>query len=124
MIERSALRISNPPPKPLLIWDGDCHFCRHWVERWRDITGDAVDYETSQNAAAKFSEIPADQIRKSVTYINRNGEVFFGAEAVYRALQCRSSRNWLTWSYDHVPGFAVLSELSYRIVAQNRKIFS
>jgi lipase maturation factor 1 len=124
MIERSALRISNPPPKPLLIWDGDCHFCRHWVERWRDITDDAVEYETSQNAAAKFSEIPADQFRKSVIYINRNGEAFFGAEAVYRALQCRSSRNWLAWSYDHVPGFATLSELSYRIVAQNRKIFS
>lgn len=124
MTEESRLRVSNPPPKPLLIWDGECHFCRRWVERWRDITGDAVDYETSQNAAAKFAEIPAEQFRKSVIYINGEGEVFFGAEAVYRVLRCRGSRALLAWSYDNVPGFAAISETAYRIVARNRKAFS
>jgi hypothetical protein len=32
------VRVSNPPPKPLMIWDGECHFCKRWIERWREIT--------------------------------------------------------------------------------------
>jgi predicted DCC family thiol-disulfide oxidoreductase YuxK len=25
-------------PKPLLVFDGDCGFCRLWIERWRAAT--------------------------------------------------------------------------------------
>src|ERR1700726_4222207 len=124
MIAHSRLRVSNPPPKPLLIWDGECHFCRRWVERWRHLTGDAVEYETSQNAAARFTEISAERFQESVVCINPDGEVFFGAEAVYQTLSCRRSRAWLAWSHANVPGFAAISEGTYRIIARNRKAFS
>ena len=63
-VGRSALmpneprpRVCHPPPKPLLIWDGDCHFCRLWVERWRVITGGAVDDATFQEIAERFPEL-------------------------------------------------------------------
>jgi hypothetical protein len=46
------LRVSNPPPKALLIWDGDCDFCRLWIERWREMTAGKVDYTTYQEAGA------------------------------------------------------------------------
>ncbi|HEV2045286.1 MAG TPA: lipase maturation factor family protein [Chthoniobacterales bacterium] len=118
------LRVSSPPPKPLMIWDGDCHFCRRWIERWREITGGEVEYATYQEAADRFPEIPREQFQKSVVYIDKNGEVFFAAEAVYRSLSCRSSRKWVAWSYDHVPGFAPVSELAYKIIAGNRKFGS
>jgi predicted DCC family thiol-disulfide oxidoreductase YuxK len=114
------LRVSNPPPKPLMIWDGECHFCRHWIERWRVITAGAVDYATYQEAAARFPEIESEQFQRSVVFIDSNGEVFFAAEAVYRSLRCRSSRKWLSWSYDHVPGFAAISEFAYGMIARNR----
>jgi len=114
------LRVSNPPPKPLMIWDGECHFCRHWIERWRVITAGAVDYATYQEAAARFPEIESEQFQRSVVFIDSNGEVFFAAEAVYRSLQYRSSRKWLSWSYDHVPGFAAISEFAYGMIARNR----
>ena len=26
--------------RPILIWDGDCRFCRFWVRRWAAVTGD------------------------------------------------------------------------------------
>jgi predicted DCC family thiol-disulfide oxidoreductase YuxK len=29
---------------PLLIFDGDCGFCRIWVEYWKRLTGDLVAY--------------------------------------------------------------------------------
>ena len=113
-------RVSNPPPKPLLIWDGDCHFCRLWIERWQVITRGEVDYATYQELADRFPEIAKGQFQKSVVFVDKDGEVFFAAEAVYRSLRYRSSRKWLSWSYDRVPAFAALSEIAYKIVARNR----
>src|ERR1700736_2263100 len=121
---KTPLCTSNPPPKPLIIWDGDCHFCRRWIERWREITRGAVDYATSQKSAERFPEIPRDRFERSVIYIETDGCVFGGAEAVFRSLRCRSSKKWLAWNYDHVPGFAPVSETLYKIIASNRRFAS
>ncbi|MEP7015148.1 MAG: lipase maturation factor family protein [Verrucomicrobiota bacterium] len=121
---KSSLRVSNPPPKPLLIWDGECHFCRLWIERWREITNGEVDYATSQEAATRFPEIPRDQFERSMAFVDTEGRAFLAAEAVYRSLQYRSSRRWMTWSYDHVPGFAAISETAYEFVAHHRQFGS
>src|SRR5436190_15070991 len=118
------LRISNPPPKPLMIWDGECHFCKRWIERWREITGGKVDYATYQDAADRFPEIPVEQFKRAVALIEPTGEAFFAAEAVYRSLRCRSSRKWLAWSYDHIPGFAAISETAYKFIARHRSLGS
>ena len=118
------LRVSNPPRCPLTIWDGECHFCKRWIERWREITAGEVDYVTYQEAADRFPEIPVEQFKRAVAFIEPDGKTFFAAEAVYRSLQCRSSRKWLTWSYDHIPGFATISELAYKSIARHRGIGS
>src|SRR5262245_17160835 len=118
------LRVSNPPAKPLLIWDGECDFCRLWVERWREMTAGKVDYATYQKAADLFPEIPADQFTRAMAFIEPDGDVFFAAEAVYRSLAYRRSRGWLAWSYDHLPGFAAVSETGYRLVARHRRFAS
>src|ERR1051326_8684644 len=119
-----GIRLSNPPAKPLVIWDGDCHFCRRWTERWRAITGDAADYQTSQAVADRFPAISPERFQTSVVYIRPSGEVFFGAAAVFHALECRASRKWLSWSYDHIAGFAAITEAAYAVVARNRGVFS
>jgi len=120
MANEPHLHVAAPPPKPLLIWDGDCHFCRLWIERWQVITRGEVDYATYQELTDRFPEIPKGQFQKSVVFVDKDGEVFFAAEAVYRSLRYRSSRKWLSWSYDRVPAFAALSEIAYKIVARNR----
>ncbi|MEY2542445.1 MAG: hypothetical protein QOI22_2047 [Verrucomicrobiota bacterium] len=122
MANEPHLRVAARPPRPLLIWDGDCHFCRLWIERWREITRGEIDYATSQEVADRFPEIPRDQFGKSVVFIDKDGEVFFAAEAVYRSL--RASRKWLSWSYDRIPGFAAISEIGYKIIARNRGLSS
>src|SRR5437762_4748065 len=118
------IRVSNPPPKSLIIWDGECLFCRRWIERWREITRSAVDYATSQESAERFPEISREQFERSVIYIETEGSVFCGAEAVFRSLRCRSSKRWMAWSYKHVPGFAPSSEGFYKIISLNRQIAS
>jgi lipase maturation factor 1 len=124
MTNESHLRVSNPPPKPLMIWDGECHFCKRWIERWREITAGKVDYATYQEAAARFPEIPIERFKRAVAFIEPDGEAFFAAEAVYRSLRYRSSRKWLAWSYDHVPGFAGISEAAYKFIARHRSLGS
>src|SRR6266566_8507532 len=124
MTSEPRLRVSNSPPKPLMIWDGECLFCKMWIERWREITAGKIDYATYQQAADQFPEIPVDQFKRAMAFIEPDGKTSFAAEAVYRSLQYRSSRKWLEWSYDHVPGFAAISERAYKFVARHRSLGS
>jgi predicted DCC family thiol-disulfide oxidoreductase YuxK len=117
---KDQLRVANPPPKPLMIWDGECHFCRRWIERWREITAGEVEYAPFQEVTERFPEIPREQFQHSVVYIDKTGQVFVAAEAVYQSLRCRRSKKWLWWSYQHIPGFAAVSEFEYRLIARHR----
>ena len=118
------MRVSNPPQKPMFFWDGDCHFCRRWVERWQQTTGDAVNYIPFQQIEDRFAEIPRSELQDAATLIETDGEVHSGAQAVFRALRYRSSRAWLSWSYEHVPSFAAVSELIYKLISRNRRFAS
>jgi predicted DCC family thiol-disulfide oxidoreductase YuxK len=124
MPNKSRLRVPNPPLKSLLIWDGDCDFCRLWIERWREMTADKVDYATYQEAADRFPEIPPEEFNRSLVLIQPDGTVIFAAEAAFRSLANRRSRGWLAWSYDHVPGVAAVSETGYGLIAHHRKFAS
>ena len=118
------IRVSNPPQKCTFFWDGDCHFCRRWVERWQQATGDTVEYIPFQQIGDRFAEIPRPELERAATLIETDGAVYSGAQAVFRALRCRSSRRWLSWSYEHVPGFAATSELFYKLISRNRRFAS
>lgn len=113
------MRVAQPPPKPLLIWDGECHFCHRWIERWQQITGDKIDYATSQKIAAQFPEIPAEEFQRHVILVLPNGEVHRAAEAVYRSLAL-GGRRWPLKLYQQFPAFAAVSEFGYARIAKHR----
>jgi hypothetical protein len=52
------------------------------------VTGPAVDYLPAQDPriAEQFPEIPRPQFAEAVQLIDPDGEVFSGAEAVFRTL--------------------------------------
>jgi predicted DCC family thiol-disulfide oxidoreductase YuxK len=116
--------VRDAPPKPLLIFDGDCHFCRRWIERWRDLTAGAVEYAPSQEVAGRFSEIPREAFDRAVQFIETDGTVFSGAKAVFRSLGHKRGRKWMIWCYEHAPGFALVTEAAYRLVARHRQTAS
>src|SRR3954447_7225331 len=95
MEARTDLRVANPPPKPLMLFDGDCHFCRRWIERWREATGDRVDYASSQEAGAQFPEIPPSAFERAVQFIEPDGRVYSGSTAVFRALEKKPGGSWI-----------------------------
>lgn len=116
--------VRNPPPKPLLVFDANCHFCRRWIERWRELTAGTIDYAPFQEVAERFPEIPPEAFDRSVQFVETDGTVFSGAEAVFRSLGRGPRRQWMIWCYKHLPGFSVVTETAYRLVARNRRFFS
>ncbi len=116
-----SLRVAAPPPKPLMIFDGDCGFCRRWIRRWESETGDAVDYAPSVEVASRFPEIPPEAFARSVQLVLPTGEVFEGARAVFLALAAAPGRRWLLSAYRRLPGFSGISELAYRFLARHRR---
>jgi len=111
--------------KPTLIYDGDCRFCSRWIERWRVSTGDQVDYVTSQEAAAEFPEISADELAEAVQWVGTDGDRLSGAPAVFAALATASaSGRTLLSFYKDTPLFARAADAAYGFVARNRMLFS
>src|SRR5437762_4019262 len=117
-------RVKSAPAKPLLVFDGDCNFCRYWIARWRQITGDRLDYIPFQDPsiAQRFPELPRSRFEKSVQLIQPDGSVYSGAEAVFRSLA--SARSWPLWMYQNIPGAPTVTEAAYAFVARHRMLFS
>lgn len=106
-------------PKPLLLYDGDCGFCRRWIARWRRLTGDRVDYAPYQEAAARFPMISLQKFEAAMQLVEPDGHVSSSAEAVFRTL-VYGGKHFPLWCYRHLPGFACLSECAYRFIAAHR----
>jgi len=114
------LRTASPPARPLVVFDGDCAFCRFWVARWRDVLRGRADFEPFQAAAGRFPEIPADAFRRAVGLVLPDGAFFFGAEAVFRALALRPGGGIPLALFRGLPPFAAAANALYRRIAAHR----
>jgi predicted DCC family thiol-disulfide oxidoreductase YuxK len=111
--------------KPVLLYDGDCGFCRLWVERWRRDCGGRAEFLPSQGARGRFPALAPEDLTEAVHLVEPGGRTSRGAEAVFRvlALQGGARRAWLAL-YEAVPLFRAASEAAYRLVARRRPLFS
>lgn len=110
----------NNTQRPLLIYDGNCSFCKAWIAQWQKQTGSRVHYAPSQEAGAQFPQISPEQFRESVVLVEEGEKVSVGAEAVFRSLSHAPGHRWWLWMYEKFPGFAPFTEFMYRWVARNR----
>jgi predicted DCC family thiol-disulfide oxidoreductase YuxK len=110
--------------KPVMLYDGDCGFCRRWVERWKKITKNKVDYEPYQEAGAHYPEVAAHACGKAVHLITSDGSVYSGAHAVFRALAFVARYSLFLWLYEHVPVCGYFTETIYQWVARHRSSIS
>lgn len=118
-------RVSRPPvERPLLVFDGNCTFCRMWVDRWRAACADRLDIAPSQEAGSSFPEIPNADFDRAVQLIDTDGAVYSAAHAVLRGRALAVRRSWLLNAYQQLPVFAGLAETLYRLVANHRPLLS
>ena len=111
--------------RPLLIFDGDCGFCRRRVACLRRWTDGRVDFEPSQALAGEFPDIAPGVLAGSVVLVDTDGAQTRGAEAIFRVCALGGGAGRLPLAlYHHLPGFAGASELGYRLVARHRVLAS
>ncbi len=102
--------------QPLLIYDGRCGFCRIWIDYWKRLTGDRIDFAPSQEAGSRFPQIPADAFAQAVQLVRPDGSVASGARAVFETL----GREGI---YESSSLVAASSEAAYRFIAKRRSFF-
>lgn len=111
---------NNGKNKPIMLFDGDCGFCRHWVGKWRTTTGDKISYAPYQEALESYPQVTEEQCEKAVQLVLPGGEVYSGAHAVFKALSLAQKNSWLLWLYEHQPLFARAAEAFYQWVSRHR----
>jgi predicted DCC family thiol-disulfide oxidoreductase YuxK len=118
-----AIMPDSKPDRPLLIYDGECSFCRIWIDYWQRLTADRVLYAPFQEAAENFPQVPLQNFERAVQLILPDGSIRSAARAVFTSLTYAPGLAWLLWLYEHLPGFAPISEWAYRLVAARRDFF-
>lgn len=113
--------MTETPSSPLLIYDGECGFCIYWVDYWKSLTGDRVNFAPFQEVAHKFPHISREEFARAIKLIEPDGKVLSGAHAVFKVLSYGENR-WMLRLYEHVAPFSFVSELFYRFVTTNRSI--
>lgn len=108
----------------MMIYDGDCHFCRHWIERWKEDAGEHIAFVPWQQVASRFPDIPQNAFENAVQWVGADGRVMSGADAVFRMIEASPyAPRWMRWLW-HFPGVKTIVRWSYRVIAKHRGIFS
>jgi len=121
----SADAVETPAagPRPLLIYDGDCGFCRYWQRYWQKLTGERVDYRPYQEVAAQYPAVPVAEFQRAVQFITPDGRRASAAEASFLTLSHARGKGFWLALYRRLPGFAAVSELVYAFIAAHRPAF-
>jgi lipase maturation factor 1 len=107
---------------PTLIYDGRCGFCKMWVNYWRRLTNGEIFFAPSQDVGAQYPQISDEDFKRTVWLVYPHGELFRGAEAVFRVIAA-AGKLWPLRAYQNIPGFAGVTEGAYFFIAAHRSLF-
>jgi len=105
---------------PVMLYDGDCGFCKRRVKEWKKMTGDHVRYEDYRAVLHDFPQLTQKQCQEAVWLVMPDGMIYSGAKAVFKALDHAGKYRWLLRCYERVPGFGWASERFYQLIAGHR----
>ncbi|MBE0592821.1 MAG: DUF393 domain-containing protein [Gemmatimonadales bacterium] len=108
-----------PPTGPVLIYDGDCRFCRRWVARLRklDRRGALALVPLQASEAIRVSGRARGTLRQSVHVVRADGAVHAGASAVREAFRYLPG-GWIVRAALGVPGVMPVAERCYAWIAR------
>ncbi|MAN59945.1 MAG: thiol-disulfide oxidoreductase [Flavobacteriaceae bacterium] len=112
-----------PTSGTVLVWDGECGFCRYWVTRWQHLTKGRIQFEIYQDVASQFPDIPLKEFKKASRLIEPDGKVYSGPDSAYRSYTYAGQRfPWHRW-YVTYRWFQKLSDHAYNHIAKNRTFY-
>ncbi|MBM43774.1 MAG: membrane protein [Phycisphaerae bacterium] len=110
-----------PSPFPVVIFDGDCRFCRRWVRRYWNLKHEGIAWSSLENARSHFPDVPEENFRKSLHVIEPDGTIRTRAAACYRVLQLVGLRAWPLWFHEHVPLARRVGDAFYSLISRHRR---
>jgi len=114
--------ISNEK-RDVLVYDGKCHFCVNQIDRIRSMGGDAYfEYlpRQSHEFEQRFPALKSMDFEEGMRYIDSDGAVYIGADAVYQIARRLPLTSWFAWAYN-LPVCKPLARAIYKWIAANRK---
>lgn len=111
--------------KTLLIYDGECGFCRRSVDILWELLGQSDAYEIVPNHSVEHPEWGPELLKKSERFfisIDPENQVRLGADAINHLLKSTRYR-WLAKMLSFPP-LLWFERASYRFVANHRQFFS
>jgi len=107
--------------KPLLVFDGECGFCRRLASKWHEKTGEQIDFAPYNEIADDIRHISIEEFKKEIKLIYPEGRVYGGAAAAFRVIKhSKSPLRALSWFYSFTRAFDPIWEWIYKIVVRNR----
>ena len=110
-----------PIEKPMMVWDGECGFCKYWIINWKSKTGNNIEYKTYQEVASQYPDIPLKEFRKASRLIEPDGRVFSGPDSAFRSFTYFKPKVliWHRW-YSEYKWFTSLCDNAYNYIAKHR----
>jgi predicted DCC family thiol-disulfide oxidoreductase YuxK len=104
----------------LLLYDGDCRFCRASAGRLARLAGPKLRLVSlHEPGLLEALAISLEAAMQAMHLVTPEGRVFGGLEAAVQALRHRSIIGVLAKAY-YLPGLRQLGDLGYRLVARYR----
>jgi lipase maturation factor 1 len=113
---------ADPPPRPTLIYDGECGFCRAAVDRVRrwDREQRLALIPLQDVARVAAFGIPLTALAAAMHLVLPDGRVFAGADAAPELLRLLPGKRWLAWLW-RLPGVPPLARWVYAWIAARRR---
>lgn len=113
---------SFAPARPVVIYDGDCSFCRKQVQRiQRRAQPETFEFTPLQNAELidRFPQLYGEDLEAALHVVTTDGQVHTADAAVYHIARLLPGYNRWTWLY-HVPGMRPIFRAIYRWISDHR----
>ncbi|MCX7014380.1 MAG: DUF393 domain-containing protein [Candidatus Sumerlaeota bacterium] len=123
-IDQSTAPPASPqPPSCLILYDGDCAFCRRRIAMIQRLDrAGRFEYAPMQDRAirSRFSHVDPLEPRWGLRLIDEQGRIAVGADGVYEICRRLPRLQRLAWVY-RVPGLRGLLRAAYWLIARHRR---
>jgi predicted DCC family thiol-disulfide oxidoreductase YuxK len=115
-----GLRFPSPDPQGLLLWDGDCGFCKRMLSVLQKVALRPVVAKPFQEVAAELPEEVLAWTGRQMHWVRPDGSIVGGSQAMIEALEA-SDHNVISGALESLP-LRAFTWLAYRLVAGNRGV--
>jgi len=110
--------------RPMLVFDGECKFCRRLASKWNKKIGEKINFVPYNELSDKYGNTSTEEFTKEIKLIYPEGTVYGGAAAAFKVIEhSKSPLRALSWLYDHTRVFDPIWEWVYELVAKYRHRF-